>query len=171
MPFDFTFKSVQTTDQIRQTRDFLLKQDLKYPRYDEWVAKVESELLSGYKRAALAYSNGVLVGDIVWQYHKQLPRVKELKNLRVHPKASGRYIAQFLIRQAEIEDKRKIEAIIGDARENQFGLIALMQSMGYSIISKLPLYEESQKDVILLKASDKKLQQGIITKANDFLRL
>jgi len=46
-----------------------------------------------------------------------------------------------------------------------------MQSMGYSIISKLPLYEESQKDVILLKASDKKLQQGIITKANDFLRL
>lgn len=41
MAFDFAFKFVQTTREIRKTIDYLTKQDLGYPFYDNWVQKVE----------------------------------------------------------------------------------------------------------------------------------
>lgn len=151
MPFDFAFRSVASTREIKATLDFLARQDLKYPKYDEWVQRVEAELFSGQKRAALAYSCGVLVGDVIWQPHKQLPRVREIKNLRVSPKARGRYLAQFLLRQAECEDRQDYDALIGDVRENQPSVIRFMQSMGYQAVAKLNLYEENQREVVLFK--------------------
>lgn len=150
MSFDFTFRSVQTTKQIRQTIEFLAKQDLKYPRYDEWVQKAEAELFSGYKKAALAYSEGILVGDILWQPHKQFPRVRELKNVRVS-KVNRRYIAEFLVRQAECEDRGEFDAIIVDAREFQTDFISLMQNLDYRVVGKLNLYDEDKRDVVLFK--------------------
>ncbi|MFH1307764.1 MAG: hypothetical protein ABIH72_02845 [archaeon] len=170
MPFDFAFRSVQTAEEVRQTVDFLARQDLQYPHYDEWVQKAESELHSGYKRAGLAYSNGILVGDIVWQLHKELPRVREMKNLRINPQARGRYLAQFLIRQAEVEDKRDCDAMIVDARETQHDLIELMGCMGYSILSKLNLYEEDRRDVVLFKSFDKSMQDKLIVSVRESLR-
>jgi hypothetical protein len=169
MPFDFAFCSVQTSKQVKQTIDFLARQDLGYPNYDKWVQKVEAELFSGYKRAALAYSNGILVGDIVWQEHKQLPRIKELKNLRISSGARGRCLARFLLRQAEVEDSEQFDAFLGDARETQVDLIGLMRDMGYMAVSKLNLYEEGRKDVVLFKCFDKGLHQKNLIRIKNYL--
>ncbi len=171
MAFDYLFRSVESSRDIRTTIDFLARQDLKYPQYSEWVQKAEDELFSGIKRAALAYSNGVLVGDIVWQQHKQLSRVRELKNLRVSPKARGRYLAQFLLRQAECENKRECDAFIADARETQTDLIRLMQAMGYSALGKLNLYEEDRRDIVLFKSFDKALKSKEVIRVKNYLEL
>jgi len=169
MPFDFAFRSVQTSKEVKKTIDFLAKQDLGYPKYNEWVQRVETELFSGYKRAALAYSNGVLVGDIIWQQHKQLPRIRELKNLRISPGARGRCLARFLLRQAEVEDSEQFDAFLGDARETQVNLIGLMQDMGYLVVGKLNLYEEERRDVVLFKCFDKSLRQKNLIRIKSFL--
>ena len=171
MPFDYAFRSVQSTKEVRLAVDFLAKQDLKYPNYDEWVGRVESELFSGYKKAGLAYSQGVLVGDIVWQPHKNLPRVRELKNLRISPQARGKYLAQFLLRQAEVEDRKEFDVLIADARESQTDLINMMADMDYQVLGKINLYEEGRKDVILFKCFDRNLQSGLIIKTKSSLRL
>lgn len=171
MPFDFAFHSVQSSKEIRRTVDFLAKQDLGYPNYDNWVQRTESELFSGYKRAGLAYSNGILVGDVVWQPHKQFPRVREMKNLRISPQARGRYLGQFLLRQVEVEDKSEFDALIGDARETQEDLIRMMQDMDYRVLGKIHLYDEGRRDVILFKAFDRNLRKGLVMRAKSALRL
>lgn len=155
MAFDFNFRSVQTSREIRQARDFLLKQDLSYAGYSSWVQRAEAELFSGYKRAALAYSNGMIVGDIVWQMHKQIPRVREIKNIRIHPDVRGRYLAHFLIKQAEVEDRQEYDSLLVDARENQQDLIGLMRDMGYRPIAILNLYDDNN-DVVLVKSKSQK---------------
>jgi len=46
----------------------------------------------------LAFSDDFLVGNLVFQPHKEFPRIKELKNMRVHPKLQGRYFGAFMIK-------------------------------------------------------------------------
>ena len=151
MSFDYAFRSVQDEKGVIQTIDFLAKQDLGYPKYDEWVQKVETELFAGFKRAALAYSYGGLVGDVVWQAHKKRARTREVKNVRIDPKERGRYLASFLLRQVECEGKGSFDSIIIDARETQKDMIGLLMGMGYSVAGKINLYEEGRKDVVLFK--------------------
>jgi len=161
MAFDHSFRSVQTTREITQTIDFLAEQDLGYPNYHEWIAKSEPEFFSGYKRAALVCSNGIIVGCGIWQRHKQLP-VMEWKNIRISPPARGKYLGRSLIGQVESEIRTESNIIIGDARETQTDIIAVMQSMGYQVLGKVPLYEEDKREVILCKCFDKNFNSGIL---------
>ena len=63
---------------------FLESQPLKYPNYRDWVYNVcKAELYIGYKSAYVAWNDGKIVGDLIFQPHKNLPRTVELKNLRI----------------------------------------------------------------------------------------
>ena len=79
MPFNFNFRTPDTTQDLRQLVNFLMKQDLGYPRYEEWVQRSEHEVEKGDKTPILAFSDGQLVGDVIYQPHKQLPRLREIK--------------------------------------------------------------------------------------------
>lgn len=151
MSFKYEFHSVQNQSDILKTIDFLADQNLSYPGYDCWVQRCEAELFSGYKRAALAFYDDVLIGDIIWQQHKQFPNVRELKNIRVAPGARGRYVGSFLLRQAEYEERESFKALIVDARERQVEVISLFKSMGYIPLGKRDLYGDGQREVILFK--------------------
>ena len=70
MGFNFNFREIGSENDVKQVIDFLAKQPLGYPNYFDWVARTEAELLSGYKQAVMAYSNGYLVGDIVQRSKK-----------------------------------------------------------------------------------------------------
>jgi N-acetylglutamate synthase-like GNAT family acetyltransferase len=164
MALDSSFRSVQTERQIRQTIDYLAEQDLGYPGYHEWIARSEPELFSGYKKAALVYCNGIIVGCGIWQRHKQLP-VMEWKNIRISPPARGKYLGRSLIGQVESEIRKESCIIIGDARETQTDIIGVMQSMGYQVLGKVPLYEEDKREVILCKCFDKNFNSGILSAA------
>lgn len=151
MVFDYSFHSVQSSREIKTVVDFIAAQDLNYPGYKEWVQRAEAELFSGNKSAALAYSNGVLVGNVIWQPHKRLNRVGEIKNLRILPEARGRGLARFLLKQVECEGVQGVDAIVSDARASQRDVIDFFVENGYSILGDKSLYELDKKEVVVVK--------------------
>jgi len=151
MSFNFTFRTPDSTKDVKQLVDFLMKQDLGYPGYEDWVQRAEYEMEVGYMIPILAFSEGRLVGDIVYQAHKQLPRIREIKNIQVHPELCGRAFAHFMLRQAEIENSEQYDALIIDARADQKNVIALLMRNGYVPIGQRALYDNNVEDVIMVK--------------------
>jgi hypothetical protein len=154
--FDFNFTSLQDMKQLRELVDFIHLQDLGYPGYHDWVARAESELLSGYKGAIIAYSEGRVVGNLIFQPHKALSTLLEIKNLRVHQKLRGRDFARFMLRQLEVEADGKYDAIIGDIRHEQKQIAAFANSCGFTPIATIPLYGDGKRDVVIVKFLRKK---------------
>ena len=125
---------------------------MSYPSYDDWVCKVRQEIESGWKKSILAFSDGVLVGDLVFQPHKDFPKeFLELKNLRIHPEVCERYFGVFMLKQAEAEARGRYQGIICDVRSNQHSMINLLEFMGYKELCRAPLYDANVEDVVFFK--------------------
>ncbi|MBU0461515.1 MAG: GNAT family N-acetyltransferase [Nanoarchaeota archaeon] len=169
MSFHFTFQTVDGTRDIGRLVDFLAKQDLGYPHYDEWVQRAENELAAGYKVPIIAVSDGQIVGDVLYQPHKQIPRLREIKNLRVHPDLRRRDFAHFMLRQAEAEHPEQYDAIICDTRADQREIIGLLTFSGYVPVATVPLYGDDLPDVTLVKVFDKRIESGIMVKAQNLI--
>ena len=69
MPIDFAFRRIGPRN-LDSATQFIASQDLGYPRYEKWIEKMRSELSFGIKHGILAYSNGIIVGDVVFQEYK-----------------------------------------------------------------------------------------------------
>ncbi|MBU0667464.1 MAG: hypothetical protein ABIC91_02380 [Nanoarchaeota archaeon] len=167
MGFDFSFRQLDTLKDLKILTNFLIKQSLGYPNYEDWVLKSEAEIDCGYKSAILAFSKNQLIGDLVYQPHKELPRFRELKNMRVHPIVRQRYFASFMLRQAETENKNAYDAIICDVRTDQPEVINLLRITGYEPILKTPLYDKNIDDIVMIKTFNKTSRQGILYKAKE----
>ena len=154
MSFNFEFRTVESRRDLVKLLEFIRIQDLNYPNYQGWVSRTEAELEMGWKTGVVAVSNGVVLGDIIWQSHKELPRVREIKNLRVHPVVRGRYFARFLLRQAEIENRRDYDSLMLDLREDhpeKIAIIDILVAMGYEKLYAVNLYAPNIKDIVMLK--------------------
>jgi GNAT superfamily N-acetyltransferase len=156
MALDYRFSTlhagpIASTTEMKRLTDFLAVQDLGYPAYHAWVQRTEAELVSGWKTAVCAYSEGRLVGNIVWQPHKELPGTREIKNLRVDPLVRDRGFARFMLRQAETEQAEGIDLLIGDVREGQEMLMGTLLQTGYTPIATVNLYEPDKRDVVMVK--------------------
>ncbi len=152
---DFNFRLFDGGRDLSLLVNFLITQGLDYPNYEDWVQKAEHEIDQGYKKAILAFSNGRLVGDLIYQEHKELPRVKELKNMRIHPSIRRRYFAQFMLKQAEVDDKEKYDIILCDVRSFQLGVINLLKGLGYTTLATTNLYDQNNTDTIMAKVINK----------------
>ena len=150
MGFDFRFKFIDDEKEIKQLRNFLLEQPFNYPNYEDWVERTIPEIDHGYKKTILAFSDDILVGDLIFQPHKTLTRIMELKNMRIHSDLQRRYFGFFMFRQAEAESKN-YDAIICDARSDRIDVLNLLKLCGYKEISRVPLYDSNVEDVVLLK--------------------
>lgn len=145
-------RTVGDRSDLRRLARFLLTQALWYPRYARWVNEVcIPEIDLGQKNALIAYERGGMVGDIVWQPHKELPRTRELKNLRVDPSFRRRSLAYFLLRQAEAEDKGSFDRVVCDVDKRQASTMKLLQFAGYKPIGEMPIYSSANTDVIFAK--------------------
>lgn len=151
MSFDFQFATLQNTRQLKELVNFIAAQDLSYPHYQRWVQKAEHELSIGYKSAILAYSGGRLVGDLIFQPHKLASSLLEVKNLRIHPELRERNFARFMFRQLEVESRENYDALVGDVRAGQKGIITFLSSLGFQSVVSVPLYEDSMPDVTMVK--------------------
>ena len=129
MPIDFTFRNIEPRS-LDPAMQFIASQNLGYPNYERWVEKAREELSFGIKHRILNYSNRIVVGDVIFQRHKQLANILEIKNIRIHPELRGRNFASFMLRQAELEMSSK--AVIVDARANQKDMIYFLTSRGYT---------------------------------------
>lgn len=168
--FHFHFRGLQDRKELGDLLDFLRVQDLSYPNYEAWVERTEAELDSGYKGAVLAFSEAKLVGDLIYQPHKEISCFLELKNMRIHPQLRERKFAEFMLKQVEVENREKYDAIIVDARANQKEIIGFMESQGYETFATLPLYHDSVPDVVMIKYLDKNKEKMIYSLAGKIVR-
>ncbi len=61
----------------------------------------------------MSFSEGILVGDLIYQLHKEISNLLELKNIRIHPSIRNRYFAFFMLKQIEKENSGEYIGIIG----------------------------------------------------------
>jgi len=152
MGFSFRFQSLESSAQLKRLRDFLSWQDLGYPKYKEWVDKAENELKTGYKSAILGSSEGKLVADLIYQPHKNIPSLMEIKNLRVHPSFEMRYFAKFMLKQVEVDSKQNYNGLIVDTRADRLDFIKFISSCGFKRLVTLPLYGDAKQDIVFVKS-------------------
>lgn len=150
MSFDFRFRFLEEEKEIKQLKEFLLKQSLNYPNYEDWVERVMIEVDLGYKRTILAFNDNILVGNVIFQPHKNLSRIMELKNIRIHPALRRRYFGFFMLRQAEAESQ-DYDAIICDTRSDRIDILNMLKLCNYKELLRTPLYDPNLEDIVLLK--------------------
>jgi len=167
--FNFQFRHPDSVSDIHRVIDFLAKQPLGYPKYCAWVQRTEAELQTGYKQVIMALSDNHLVGDLVYQKHKQLPRVREIKNLRVHPELRRRDFAHFMLRQAEEHERQKFDALLIDSRTDNPSMIEFLTFCGYTPIAQTPLYDSNCPDVVMIKSFNARTEKGIIYNAKKII--
>ena len=156
MGFDFNFRFVEERKDIRELEKHLLQQLMNYPHYEDWVNRSIQELENGYKNSILAFSEGFLVGNLMFQPHKQFSSIMEFKNMRVHKKLQGRYFGSFMVKQAEAEARKKgYKAIVGDTRSDNFPIMNMLKILGYEELLRVPLYDQNVEDVVMVKKFDR----------------
>lgn len=163
MPFDFRFRFAESLEDKGKLIKFLLQHPLGYPHYKDWVSRIREELSTEYKQSILAFSDGILVGDLVFQPHKDFSEyLLELKNMRIHPKLNRRYFGHFMLRQAETEARiAGYQAIICDMRTDNFRITNLLRLCGYHELLRVALYEDKE-DIVMIKSLGK-LEKGFFT--------
>lgn len=153
---NFKFTQYGNADHIL---DFMLGDRLyipktDYPDYNDWLAKVHTQLKNMSKQAIVCFSSNQLVGSILFQQHQTTPTLLELKNLTISPTVRDRFIASFLVKNAEIEGKNIFHSVgsICDAKEANTAIRGFLLRLGYKILANLDLYKlHSGNDTIYFK--------------------
>lgn len=147
MSVEFSFTNEYQPRQIDEIVNYLggprlWVPKIHYPDYFDWLQKVHAELKGGGKRAMIALDHGQVCGVVIYQEHKTQKGVLELKNLTVRPDLKGRYIASFLLRNAEIEggEEFKSGSVVCDAKVSNTPIRFFLLKHGYQILGQIDLY-------------------------------
>ncbi|MBS3144825.1 GNAT family N-acetyltransferase [Candidatus Woesearchaeota archaeon] len=152
MVLDLLVRAVTDERELKKLRGFLLSQALWYPDYERWVEQVcLPDIQTQWKTAFVAYSNGHVVGDIIFQPHKQLPQTREIKNIRIHPRWRRRDLAHFLLRQVEETDPHSFARIMVDADTRVTTMINFLTVTGYRALFTTALYSQHNQDTVFAK--------------------
>jgi ribosomal protein S18 acetylase RimI-like enzyme len=154
MHLDFSFRTTESARDRDRLRAYTRSQNLGYPNYDDWVDRAYFELEVGYKTGIIAVTNNVVVGDLIFQPDKTRPRTRELKNIRVSPALRDRYVARFMLRQAEQGLGKDFDIILCDVPETEQGTIMFLESCRYRQVAKLHLYSDDRREVVMAKVAD-----------------
>ena len=149
---NITFRKPNSFAELKTLIDFLWAQNLGYPNYDDWVLRALGELDDGYKKAIIAYDDNVIVGSIIFQPHKELSGIREIKNLRVSPHCRSRRFGSFLLRQCEWFESQTFHSLLCDFRADQEEVERLLVDEGFRIVSVRSLYDD-RLDKIALRAN------------------
>jgi len=125
-----------------------------YPDFFDWAEKTHRELKREQKRALIALSSNEIVGVCIYQKHKIYLDALEIKNLTVRPDQRGRYVASFLMRNAEEEGTREFMSseILCDAKEKNFAVRQFLLKHHYQIVNHSDLYHlDAGEDLIYKK--------------------
>lgn len=145
-------KLLTNTEEINELYNFIQKYPLNYPNYSEWLLKCKRELELGYKKALVYKKDNEIIGNLIFQPHKQDSSLLELKNGRVNDNYKRKKIFSKLIKQVTLYARENnFKKIIADAHEDNTGVIETLQSLGFSMESYENLYTNNQIEVVLAK--------------------
>ena len=126
-----------------------------YPDYQRWLEKVHHQLKTEDKRALVCLRSGNVIGVALYQLHKDVMGTLEIKNISVRPDARGRFIANFFLRNVEIEgqvDYGLLQQVIVDIKAANLQMLRLLGRHQYSEIGRVDLYGlGAGEDIILRK--------------------
>lgn len=172
---EFNFHALQDEKELKQLTKFLLSYPLGYPNYEEWVTETcIPELAIAYKEAILAHvrenkqEQWQLVGDVIFQPAKesQLPSTLHFKNIRIAEGFRREGIASFLVKQVEKAAlKKDLQLIMLDLREERTDVLGLLLWHGYRVLYKVPLYDNHNQDVVMIKSITKPKERGFLYRA------
>jgi ribosomal protein S18 acetylase RimI-like enzyme len=112
-----------------------------YPDFMDWLHKAHGELQTGQKRAVVCLEGPQVLGSVIYQPHRALRGVLELKNISVRPEARGRLLASFLLRQAELAGiALGLRTVTVDAKARNFGIRSFLLSQRYRPSNITDLY-------------------------------
>ncbi len=152
MNVDFRIRYVSDSRDLKLSRNFLHRHELGYPGYDEWIDCVcIPEIENGYKHGVIALHESKVVGNLIWQPHKELPRTTEIKNLRIHPEVRERGLAYFLMKQCEFESKANSDMLIADFPSDQNGIKIFLMKYGFSVLYQAHLYNDKRLETVMMK--------------------
>jgi len=138
-----TAQASAVIDVLRQPR-LWIPTEKNYPGYDTWLQKVEGQIISGTKRAMVAYFGNKTVGAVVYQRHPEIPDTLEVRNISVSPDVGGRYVGSFMLRNSELEaaahDFPGIERITVDTKQDNTGMTKFLLDHEYRLEEVRDLY-------------------------------
>jgi len=109
-----------------------------------WGERAELEIRTGAKRVMAAFDHKQPFGGIVYQQHKQLPGVIELRRIAFAPTMSRLHIASTALRLTEREithnDFPDAHTIMVDTKVGHTGMIGFLESEGYVLQDVTDLY-------------------------------
>lgn len=112
-----------------------------YPDFVDWLHRAHGELRAGQKRAVVALEGPDVQGSVIYQPHKALRGVLELKNISVRPEARGRLLASFLLRQAELAGAALgLHQVVVDAKARNVEIRKFLLSQRYRPCGTADLY-------------------------------
>jgi len=154
MKFNFNFRLAEDRKDIDNLINKLLAhQRLNYKNYDVWVEKAVEELFLGYKKTMLAFSEDILVGNLIFQPHKSINNFYELKHGRTISEFQKRYILSFMFRQVEVNAKKQGKsATICDICSDRLDLINFLMIKDYKEVARANLYGEGYEDSVFIKS-------------------
>ena len=168
---DYSFHSLQYTRDVPRLLDFLHGQEMGYPRFDEWLQRTEHELIAGYKQVIIAESDRRVVGDAIFQPHKEIPPLLEIKNMRVHGEFRMRHFGGFMMRQIEIYAREQgFHGLIGDIRADQGNVKNFLIAQRFTEAVTLSLYDSSVPDTVMVKFLKAKESDSLLSRIGKVVR-
>lgn len=125
-----------------------------YPDFLDWAQKTHGELKKDAKRAIITLSRNNIIGIVIYQRHKKDKNTLEIKNLTVRPDTRGRYIASFLLKNAEVEGAKEFrtDSVICDAKAKNLEVMHFLLRYHYKVAGRNDLYRlNSGKDIVYKK--------------------
>lgn len=145
MDFRFsTEESVRRADEIadylRGPRLWIPRSD--YPDFEDWLSRAHTQLKREEKRAVVATTAGRIAGVVLYQRHRSLRGVLEVKNITVRPDVRGRLFASFMLRNAEVEGVAdfRCSSVVVDAKAGNVEVRRLLLGEGYRPSATSDLY-------------------------------
>lgn len=136
--------------EIKRLYAFIKAQPLDYPNYDAWVEKCLQELQAGVKHALVARTNELILANVIFQTHKQEPRILEVKNCRVDISYRGKGIfTKLMVAVEEYAREKGYQRIIVDAHTSNIPFIKAAERTGFRKDGEEPLYNEKLETILV----------------------
>jgi len=151
---------IKNSDEIRRLYDFIKRFPLDYPGYESWLEKCFRELNEGYKKAFVCGVDSTIIGEIIFQPHKEIPDVLEIKNIRVEPEYQGRKVfSRLLDKTEEYAVRNKFRKIICDTHSNNDEMINVLRKNGFVAEREECLYDDRLETILIKPINDKKFSK------------
>lgn len=136
-------------EEIRQLYEFIKRFPYDYPDYLTWVEECFRELQLGYKKAFVYRVNNQIVGNLIFQQHKEDPKVLEMKNGRVEPRYRRKKIFTNLCNAIEKYARENgFKRIIADTHNDNTSIIQTLKKLGFEVETNEPLYSERLETIL-----------------------